>query len=260
MRRLLFATSTLLSTIIRPASCQQHDNCDVASYYSTITDLANDRDQLHTHIKNTHQVSLVYSEVWDALASLDSDVSGESILLVYGDRYVPTVPHDQGSCEYWNREHLWPRSRGVGETGHDNTDLHHIRASDCNVNSARGNLFFGSCSLSFLECTMPAHSEAAIDTEKTSTSFLPPANQRGDVARAIFYMDLRYDGDETNVEDLFVTDCPEGITRSMGYLSQLLQWHADDPPDELEKKRNDSICKSKKLPHSQSARIEIPRY
>ena len=67
--------------------------------------------------------------------------------------------------------------------------------------------------------------------------FLPPGNQRGDIARAIFYMDLRYDGDdESNVVNLVVTDCPEELPESsMGYLSQLLQWHMDDPPDEREK-------------------------
>ena len=247
-----------IATIIPFVACQQYSYCDAISYYSAITDLTN-RDQLHSHIQNTHRTSLPYSsssrdDVWDALAALDSDDSGENLLLVYGDKYVPVAPRDGGTCEYWNREHLWPRSHGVGESGYDNTDLHHIRPADCNVNLSRSNRYFGSCSSisgvsSSSECISPAHSEAASDTQRNGDVFLPPANQRGDIARAIFYMDLRYDGDdESNVVNLVVTDCPEELPESsMGYLSQLLQWHMDDPPDEREQERNDSICKSETL-------------
>mmetsp|Transcript_2274 Transcript_2274/g.4306 ORF Transcript_2274/g.4306 Transcript_2274/m.4306 type:complete len:561 (+) Transcript_2274:701-2383(+) len=95
-------------------------------------------------------------------------------------------------------------------------------------------------------CTIPANSEAANDTERDSVSFLPPENSRGDIARAILYMDLRYDGVDCggeasqNVIDLIVTDCPD--SRQMGYLSQLLEWHTADPPDEREKRRNNEVC------------------
>lgn len=142
----------------------------------------------------------------------------------------------------------WPRSRGVGEEGYDNTDLHHLRPADCNVNSARSNRLFGSCGIGspLSMCTIPANSEAANDTERDSVSFLPPENSRGDIARAILYMDLRYDGDDgggeasRNVIDLMATDCPD--SHQMGYLSQLLEWHAADPPDEREEKRNNEVC------------------
>ena len=105
----------------------------------------------------------------------------------------------------------------MGSSGKDNTDLHHIRPSDCNVNSARNNLYFGACGTAAApsECDSPAHPEAAGDTEKDPATFLPPADRRGDVARAILYMDLRYDGDDadgdTNTLDLIVSDCPETV-------------------------------------------------
>jgi len=134
----------------------------------------------------------------------------------------------------------------VEKTGMDNTDLHHIRPSDCNVNKERGNLYFAQCGTVDLmsECVSPAHPEAAADTEKDTKSFLPPASKRGDIARAILYMDLRYDGDDPNTENLVVSDCPESVPNraGMGYLSQLLQWHLDDPPDEEERKRNGEVC------------------
>ena len=125
-----------------------------------------------------------------------------------------------------------------------------MRPADCNVNSARNNLYFGACGtvVPSSECTSPAHPEAAIDTEKDSATFLPPATNRGDVARAILYMDLRYDGDEgSTTSDLVVSDCPESVPddAGMGYLSQLLQWHMEDPPDEEEKQRNEKVCAGK---------------
>lgn len=106
----------------------------------------------------------------------------------------------------------WPRSLGVGSSGKDNTDVHSLRPSDCNVNAARGNKLFGACgTLGTSSCTSPAHPEAAIDTETDGVTFLPPAGVRGDVARAIFYMDLRYDGTDANTVDLVVSDCPSDV-------------------------------------------------
>jgi hypothetical protein len=94
------------------------------------------------------------------------------------------------------------------------------------------------------ECVSPAHPEAAEDTERDSLTFLPPTQQRGDIARSIFYMDLRYDGNEVDTFDLVVSDCPESTPNGagMGYLSQLIQWHEDDPVDLQEMQRNENVC------------------
>eukprot|EP00584_Thalassiosira_punctigera_P027171 CAMPEP_0172580348 /NCGR_PEP_ID=MMETSP1067-20121228/139712_1 /TAXON_ID=265564 ORGANISM="Thalassiosira punctigera, Strain Tpunct2005C2" /NCGR_SAMPLE_ID=MMETSP1067 /ASSEMBLY_ACC=CAM_ASM_000444 /LENGTH=539 /DNA_ID=CAMNT_0013373087 /DNA_START=40 /DNA_END=1659 /DNA_ORIENTATION=- len=248
------AILTLASCRSPFVSSQPYLDCDVATYYSSLptppTDTA--RYDMHNLIKSTHRDQLPYSssaygDVWDALIDVDSDSSGDNVKLVYKDIWVPAFPHDFGTCEYWNREHLWSRSHGVGSSGKDNTDLHHLRPSDCNVNSARSNLYFGICGTAApsSQCTSPAHQEAAFDTEKDSTTFLPPVNVRGDIARAILYMDLRYDGDEGSTTlDLVVSDCPETVPNGagMGYLSQLLLWHLEDPPDVEEKQRNGKVC------------------
>lgn len=102
--RVFAILASSIATIIPFVACQQYSSCDATSYYSAITDLTN-RDQLHSHIQNTHRTSLPYSsssrdDVWDALAALDSDDSGENLLLVYGDKYVPVAPRDGGTCEY----------------------------------------------------------------------------------------------------------------------------------------------------------------
>jgi hypothetical protein len=76
--------------------------------------------------------------------------------------------------------------------------------------------------------------------------------RKGDVARAIFYMDVRYEGGTHGVThaaepDLIVTDnqalivsLSDGVGY-MGLLSVLVQWNAADPPDARERSRNDVV-------------------
>ncbi len=99
---------------------------------------------------------------------------------------------------------MWPKSYGVGYSGPDFSDLHHLFPADWNVNSARGNKLLGNCEDS--ECESPAHVEASNDTATNSIIFTPPESVRGDLARAIMYMALRYDGAtrDTNTENLTV--------------------------------------------------------
>ncbi|KAL7499891.1 hypothetical protein ACHAWT_008739 [Skeletonema menzelii] len=238
---LLLSSSSLVAA-------QPFLNCDLSTYYSTLptSPQQTSRNDMHNLIQSTHRHSLPYtsstqSDVWDGLLATDTDPTGQLIHLIYGDKDVAALPYDSGSCDSWNREHLWSRSRGVGDTGSDNTDLHHMRPADCNVNSVRSNKYFAQCGT--VDDWRP-HAEAAVDTEKDTKSFLPPASHRGDVARAILYMDLRYDGDDPGTVNLVVSDCPEDVPdgAGMGYLSQLLQWHLDDPPDEGERSRNEEIC------------------
>ncbi len=84
-----------------------------------------------------------------------------------------------------------------------------------------------------------------IETEcyTTSSTFEPRDEVKGDIARMIFYMDLRYEGGVGEPNLVAV----EGLTTypnpQIGSLSTLLQWHEQDPPDAFEKRRNDVIYK-----------------
>ncbi len=239
-------------------SSQPFTNCDLSSYYSTLekSPQQTSREKMHERIRSTHRRELLYKVVWDGLLATDTDATGQLIQLIYSDKDVPALPYGNKSrCgDLWNREHVWPSARGVGDKGFRNkgmdyTDLHHLRPADCDVNRERDTLYFAQCGTvdKPSECESPAHPEAAADTQKDTKSFLPPASKRGDVARAILYMDLRYDGEDPKTLNLVVSDCPEEVPNGagMGYLSQLLQWHLDDPPDEGEKKRNEEVCTSK---------------
>lgn len=237
-----------------------YDGCDIQDYYAGLltsdgTSLRDDvtRQDLESLLESTHRKVLPYTnkdrdDVWKALIDLDpaatsTSNSGEnSVRLLYRQVDVPALPH--GTSTTWNREHIWPKSRGVEYTGPDFTDIHHLKPSDANVNSARSNSYFGACGIAepLVECVIPAHSEAAVDTASDSVTFEPPAIVRGDVARAIFYMDVRYSDQNNDGLDLSVTDCPTDQPHEMAYKSELLEWHAADAVIEEERYRNQRAC------------------
>ena len=72
-------------------------------------------------------------------------------------------------------------------------------------------------------------------------------DRKGDVARAQFYMDVRYAGDVSGEPDLVLTDNRNLIVSTssspayMGLLSTLIEWHEDDPVDQKERDRNDVV-------------------
>ena len=173
----------------------------------------------------------------------DPDVEG-NVIEIYTQRSVAASL--SGSTDGWNREHLWPKSYGVFESGADYTDLHHLRAADWGVNSARSNKYFGECTPSDTGtpngCTSPANSQAADSTAATTLLFQPPTSVRGDIARALFYMATRYDGTDRNTEDLVLTKCPDKALYAMGNLTTLLQWHEEDPVSAREVWRNHEVC------------------
>jgi len=91
-------------------------------------------------------------------------------------------------------------------------------------------------------------------------SLQPPERARGEIARALLYMELRYgtpdrDAYRGSFLGLSLTDChptdddnDETVDkirkslRKMGYFSRLVEWHLDDPPSEREIERNNKIC------------------
>ena len=115
------------------------------TYYDAATGAgATLKQQLHEIIEG-HTVRS-YGDARSILQDLDRDPADpDRILLVYDRASLDvssinpngSIPGwDSGSS--WNREHTWPRSRGVGSSGADNSDLHQLRPSDPGVNGSRG--------------------------------------------------------------------------------------------------------------------------
>eukprot|EP00534_Pseudo-nitzschia_fraudulenta_P008538 CAMPEP_0201142556 /NCGR_PEP_ID=MMETSP0851-20130426/4189_1 /ASSEMBLY_ACC=CAM_ASM_000631 /TAXON_ID=183588 /ORGANISM="Pseudo-nitzschia fraudulenta, Strain WWA7" /LENGTH=514 /DNA_ID=CAMNT_0047416237 /DNA_START=139 /DNA_END=1680 /DNA_ORIENTATION=- len=216
-------------------------DCDPDEYYSSLSKTAMTREELENLLEQTHERTLPYTssnsdDVWKALKDLDrgTDVNGSpTVRLIYSNKEVPAEP--KGTSDTWNREHVWPKSLGVGYTGPDYTDVHHLFPADASVNTARSNRFFDDCNES--ECKPPTKLQGTKDPPLlVDDIFQPPPTARGDVARAIFYMDIRYPW-------LELTDClDKDKENQMAYLSTLLAWHELDPPTEAERQRNDRVC------------------
>ncbi|KAK9275119.1 hypothetical protein L1049_022378 [Liquidambar formosana] len=205
--------------------------------------------------------SLSYKEVWDALkildaADVDKPEASSGIVEIYSLRVVSK--RLAGKPKGWNREHLWPRSYGLTD-GPSLTDLHNIRPADVNVNSSRGNKYYGECRVNSTKCLKPANKEAAPDTETDKERWAPPVQVRGDIARALMYMAVSYGFHQPGGgPDLHLSDSPSIENRAMGLLSTLLRWNDIDPPSREEKLRNERICKI--YQHNRNPFIDHPEY
>lgn len=185
---------------------------------------------LHDIIAN--QKVLSYDAAWDALRYTDEDPNNtNNVLLFYSGKSSPKT-NNGGNVGNWNREHTWAKSHGnFGTSQGPGTDIHHLRPTDVQVNSARGNLDFDNGGSPVAGCN---------GCLKDADSFEPPNRVKGDVARILFYMATRYElGDKVDLE--LNDKVNNGTAPYHGKLSVLLQWHLQDPVDDYEKRRNERI-------------------
>ncbi|RNC86722.1 MAG: T9SS C-terminal target domain-containing protein [Winogradskyella sp.] len=186
--------------------------------YADVIDILKEADQ---NPENSNQVWLVYTE--EGRSKLDLQTSSFS-------------------AGKWNREHTFPRSRAGYDdwedfddfaTGintfistnadslrHGNSDAHALRAADASENSRRSN----------------RHYSNNFDSDEYNGSVGTLGSFKGDVARGVLYLDLRYNG--LQIVDGFPSSSPTG---NLGDLATLLQWHANDAPDDYEMNRNNVI-------------------
>lgn len=136
----------------------------------------------------------------------------------------------------WNREHIYPQSRGGYTDGTNSTpdginvwlptnaddilaghaDAHHLRAEDGAENSLRSNKDYGLTGYNGPTGTL--------------------GSWKGDVARSVFYMAVRYNG--LSVVNGDIADTTVG---QLGDLASLLTWNTLDPSDDFEMNRNNYI-------------------
>ena len=191
-----------------------------------------------------------YADITTILKDADaSALNSNKVWLLYNEIERRDVLFQDGSngTGEWNREHVFPRSRGgynsledvddiadginfwvetsVDSLRHGNSDAHHLRATDAPTNSSRGNQNYN---------------------ENTNLGYNGPAGSQGswhgDVARSIFYMTLRYNFTPSQMLEV-VNGNPDDNTDmgQIGDLETLLRWHNEDPADDFEMNRNNVI-------------------
>ncbi len=191
------------------------------------------KTELHNIIDEHRELS--YDNVWEALRNTDEDPNNpNNVILLYTGRSQSELTNG-GNVNDWNREHVWAKSHGdFGTSAGAGTDIHHLRPTDVSVNSSRGNLDFDNGGTQ--------HSEA-LGNYYDSDSWEPRDAVKGDVARMLFYMAVRYEGDSGEVDLELNNNVNNGSAPLHGKMSVLLEWHRQDPVDARERRRNDIIYK-----------------
>ncbi|MGB0330518.1 MAG: endonuclease I family protein [Planctomycetota bacterium] len=243
-------------------------------YYSTVdtTTAASLRSTLHAVIDDhtRYPYTSGSTDTWDILGLAQRDPANASrILDVYRNR---SFVRQSGGNSFYNREHSWPTSYGFPSNGSGNmpfTDCHMLFLCDDGYNASRSNKPFGNCTAGCGELTTDANGGVGGGSGVfpgqsnwtfgafTNGTFQVNVFRKGDIARALLYADVRYEGGTHGVTgvsepDLILTDNTGQIAASntgqnesvayMGRLAVLLDWHHADPVDAFERTRNDVVA------------------
>ena len=234
-----------------PAPDPTEPTVPVEDYYRTAAEKTGNSLKTELHNIIDHHTELSYSAVWEALKKTDEDpANANNVILLYTGRSQAKSTNG-GGVDDWNREHVWAKSHGdFGTAMGPGTDLHHLRPTDVSVNGTRGNLDFDNGGT--------GHSEA-LGNYFDSDSWEPRDEVKGDVARMLFYMAVRYEGDVSDEPDLELNNTVNnGTAPYHGKLSVLLQWNAQDPVDDRERRRNDIIYSD--YQHNRNPFIDHPEW
>ncbi|MFT7351590.1 MAG: hypothetical protein ACI9XR_001344 [Flavobacterium sp.] len=180
-----------------------------------------------------------YGDVTDILKKADQNpLNSNQVWLMYVEYPYAKLDFQVGSSNVntWNREHIYPQSRGGFSNGTSDTadginiwlptsandilaghgDAHHLRAEYGPENTLRSNKDYGLGDYN----------------GPTNTA----GSWKGDVARSVFYMAVRYNG--LSVVNGNPADTTVG---QLGDLETLLQWNMQDASDDFEMNRNNFI-------------------
>ncbi|MGK7391794.1 MAG: endonuclease I family protein [Candidatus Cyclobacteriaceae bacterium M2_1C_046] len=201
---------------------------------------------LHTITKG--HIEFPYSgsdtDVWDILKETDRDTAnGQNVIGIYS-AFSMNAAAEYNRGKGWNREHVWAKSRGnFGTSKGAGTDVHHIRAADISTNSARNNRNFDESTIPYTDKGGSYNGPTDCYTSDTAWIWEPREEVKGDIARMLFYMAVRYEGTDGE-PDLELTEEHQDASGKSPFhakLSILIAWHLADPVDEYEKRRNNII-------------------
>lgn len=217
-------------------------------YYDGTEGLTGDdlKAALHNIIKNDNHVS--YNGMWTAYQTTDKRPGTNYVWDIYSDVPSGTPPFlftfstdqcgsYQGEGDCYNREHLWAQS-WTNNDGTHKTDLHHVYPTDGFVNGKRDNYAFGEVR----NATWTSENGSKLGSCRTSgfngTVFEPIDEYKGDIARALMYVSVRYYQEDSNWD---ISDMTNKSVIKDWAMTMLLRWHEDDPVSEKEINRNNAV-------------------
>lgn len=201
---------------------------------------------LHNIIKNDHHTT--YSGLWSAYQQTDKRPGTNYVWDIYSDvpngnpPYNFTFVSDQcgnysGEGDCYNREHLWAQS-WTSNDATEKTDLHHVYPTDGWVNNKRGNYAFGEVG----NATWTSRNGGKLGNNTVSgysgTVFEPIDDYKGDIARALMYVSVRYYQEDSGWSTSDMTN--KSVIKDWA-MTMLLRWHEEDPVSEKEINRNNAV-------------------
>ena len=211
------------------------------------------RAKLHTIINNSDGHGGTYNTsytpgLWNAYYTTDRRPGTNYVWDIYSDRPGGTPPYQytlgtnqcgsysgEGSC--YNREHLWAQS-WTNNDGTHKTDLHHVYPTDGYVNGRRGNYAFGEVTRA--EWTSQNGGKLGPNTVSgfSGTVFEPIDAYKGDIARALMYVSVRYYTEDNSWGTSDMTN--KSVIKDWA-IAMLLRWHEEDPVSDKEINRNNEV-------------------
>ena len=199
------------------------------------------KNSLMTLMRTTHTYISTYNDCHYKADRTDCENEDGRVSLIYTS-YSATMSQWNG----WNREHVWPQSLGGGNTTGGGADLHHIRPSDAGVNSSRGNKKYGEVNGGTAKYgSNPA--SGVLGGYYNSTYYEPLDNVKGDIARIVLYVWVRW-GSNWGADS---------VTEVFQSVDVLLSWMELDPVDTWELGRNEVI---EDIQGNRNVFIDYPEY
>ena len=208
------SSATVTITVIAPLSFNIPS--ELQDYYNNVV-FADDSDLMFSELedltKTKHTTILSYGQRHTYLYNADADLSNsDNVILMYSSESRYWQEYTSGTNPYspqtFNTEHVFPQSLLASTDAV--TDLHHLRSCDANVNSDRLNYPFAAGSGTY---------------KLIGETWFPGDEWKGDVARMVLYLNIRYG---------------ETISK-VGTLELFLQWNIEDPVSAFEEQRNNVI-------------------
>ena len=224
-------------------------------------------------VKSRKEDIVGYNQSTNTITNYSYKSTNPYIHALYVNRDVEnqTTAWDDHQQTQWgiNQEHIWPKSQGFNQEGAGGArgDPMHLWAGNGRVNGTEHNNHPYGYVDKTQSYTDPVKAKGYSNLSKnysgtsltlgTGTVFEPQDSDKGDIARAVFYMVARYnnyagndnsiDANNPNLE--LVQSAPELAsytatstkTGKMGILSDLLEWNELDPPDAWEIHRNNLL-------------------
>ncbi|MBW7848155.1 MAG: endonuclease [Bacteroidales bacterium] len=216
---------------------------------------------LHNIIKN-HQPH-TYAQLWQDFILTDKKPN-EKVWDMYSDipggtpAYEYTFVTDQcgnysheGDC--YNREHSWPAS-WFGSQLPMYTDLFHLYPVDGYVNNKRGNFPYAKVGQASWTSTNGSRLGNSVTQGYSGTAFEPIDEYKGDLARGLMYMSVRYAGEDAGWPGSAMTAGAELLPWARALL---LQWHEQDPVSNKEITRNNTVFQ---LQNNRNPFIDHPEF